>query len=152
MDFETLIAALGGKLGVELDGADGACGLAVDGVDVVLQDAGDMLLVHTDLGEPPPQDPAALFRAMLEANFLYGGTGGATLAVSPSDGHAHLQKYTWLERLDAEGALLFVDRFAETASRWKTLLADYRPAAPGGASAVPAAATAPDAPGAFLPV
>ena len=78
--------------------------------------------------------------------------GGATLAVSPSDGHAHLQKYTWLERLDAEGVLLFVDRFAETAARWKTLLADYRPDAPGAPSAAPAAATAPDAPGAFLPV
>ena len=129
MDFDTLIAALGGKLGVELDGTGGACGLEVDGVAVVLQDAGDMLLVHTDLGEPPPQDPAALFRAMLEANFLYGGTGGATLAVSPSDGHAHLQKYTWIERLDADGALLFVDRFAETAARWAALLADYRPLA-----------------------
>ncbi len=128
MDFKTLIAALGAKLGVELDGTDSACGLAVDGVDVVLQDAGDLLLVRADLGEPPPQDPAALLRAMLEANFLYGGTGGATLAISPSDGHAHLQKYTWFERLDADGALLFVDRFAETAARWIALLADYRPA------------------------
>lgn len=78
--------------------------------------------------------------------------GGATLAVSPADGHAHLQKYTWLERLDAEGALLFVDRFAETAARWKTLLADYRPDAPGAASAAPASPAAPAAPGAFLPV
>ena len=85
MDFETLIAALGGKLGVELDGTGGACGL---------------------------------------------------------------------ERLDAEGALLFVDRFAETAARWKTLLSDYRPDSPGAASASPAtvAVTAPDTPGAFLPV
>ena len=82
MDFETLIAALGGKLGVELDGTGGACGL---------------------------------------------------------------------ERLDAEGAL-FVDRFAETAARWRTLLVDYRPDAPGAASAAPATATAPDAPGAFFPV
>ena len=81
MDFETLIAALGGKLGVELDGTGGACGL---------------------------------------------------------------------ERLDADGALLFVDRFAETAAHWRTLLADYRP----DAEAAPAdpAAPAPDAPGAFLPV
>ena len=132
MDFQNIIAALGGKLGVELDGTNGACGLAVDGVDVVLQDAGDLLLVHTDLGEPPPQDPAALFQAMLEANFLYGGTGGATLAISPSDGHVHLQKYTWLERLDADTALLFVDRFAETAARWIALLADYRPAGADG--------------------
>ena len=83
MDFETLIAALGGKLGVELDGTGGACGL---------------------------------------------------------------------ERLDADGALLFVDRFAETAAHWRTLLADYRPDAPGAASAAPSAATAPDAAGAFLPV
>lgn len=72
--------------------------------------------------------------------------------MSPSDGHAHLQKYTWLERLDAEGVLLFVDRFDETAARWKTLLSDYRPATPEAAPAAPATATAPDAPGAFLPV
>lgn len=85
MDFETLIAALGGKLGVELDGTDGACGL---------------------------------------------------------------------ERLDADGALLFVDHFAETAAHWRTLLADYRPDAPGAPSAAPATAApaAPDAAGAFLPV
>ena len=144
MDFQNIIAALGGKLGVELDGADGACGLAVDGVDVVLQDAGDWLLVHTDLGEPPPQDPAALHRAMLEANFLYGGTGGATLAVSPADGHAHLQKYTWLERLDAESALLFIDRFAETAARWIALLADYRPAGGGEGGGEAAQSTSAD--------
>ena len=116
MDFQNIIAALGGKLGVELDGTGGACGLEVDGVDVVLQDAGDWFLVHTDLGEPP-HDSAALHRAMLEANFLYGGTGGATLAICAADGHAHLQKYTWLERLDADDALLFIDRFAETAAR-----------------------------------
>ena len=132
MDFKAIIAALGEKLGVELDGADGACGLQVDGVDVVLQDAGEWLLVHTDLGEPPPQDPAALLRTMLEANFLYGGTGGSTLAISASDGHVHLQKYTWLERLDADGALLFIDRFAETAAHWKAILADYRPADASG--------------------
>ena len=135
MDFNTLIAALGAKLGVELDRTGGACGLDIDGVPVILQDAGDWLLVHTDLGEPPPQDSVSLLRAMLEANFLYGGTGGATLSVNPSDGHAHLQKYTWFERLDAEGALLFVDRFAETAARWIALLADFRPAAEAAAEA-----------------
>ncbi len=88
---------------------------------------------------------------MLEANFLYGGTGGATLAVSPADGHAHLQKYTWLERLDAESSLLFIDRFAETAAHWKTLLSDYRPATPEAApDASPDAV--PGASGPFLPV
>ena len=83
MDFETLIAALGGKLGVELDGTGGACGL---------------------------------------------------------------------ERLDAEGALLFVDHFAETAAHWRTLLADYRPDASASAAPATAAPAAPDAAGAFLPV
>ena len=37
----------------------------------------------------------------MKANFLYQGTGGATLAVNPADGRLHVHKYNWMERLAA---------------------------------------------------
>ncbi len=57
----------------------------------------------------------------LEANYLYSGTGGATLAVNPADGHLHLQKYNWLGRLDCDKSLDMLTRFAETAALWRRL-------------------------------
>ena len=127
MEFKELVKALGEKLGIELDGTEGACGLDVDGTTVILQDAGEMLLVRGEIGEPPPQDMESLFRAVLDANFLYQGTGGATIARSPENGLLVLQKYDWLERTDADRALATVTRFAETLAAWRRILADYRP-------------------------
>jgi len=49
-------------------------------------------LVRADLGEIPPDRRDAFAYAALEANYLYQGTGGATLAVNPADSHLHLQK------------------------------------------------------------
>ena len=77
-----------------------------------------------DLGEIPPDRRETFAAAALEANFLYKGTGGATLAVNPNDGHLHLQKYNWLERMDADKALDMLSRFAETIATWKRLAAE----------------------------
>ena len=58
----------------------------------------------------------------MEANFLYQGTGGSTLAVNPNDGHLHLQKYNWLGRLDADKALDMLSRFADSVALWKRII------------------------------
>ena len=58
------------------------------------------------------------------ANFLYKGTGGATLAINPNDGHLHLQKYNRLERMDTDKALDMLSRFIETIATWKRLVAE----------------------------
>ena len=36
--------------------------------------------------------------------------------------HLHLQKYNWLDRLDAEKAFNMLSRFADTAVLWKKLV------------------------------
>ena len=74
----------------------------------------------------------------MEANYLYQGTGGATLAVDSRDGHLHLQKYNWLDRIDMDKVLSGLTRFADTVKAWK------------GIAASSAADTPPDA--GFLPV
>lgn len=146
MEYPELVKALGGKLGIELDGADGAVGIEVDGVPVILQLAGgrdgDILFSHSDLGEAPAERMESLLESALQANFLYQGTGGATVAMNPADGHLHLQRYDWLARLDADRALEALTRFADTVAAWRRIIADCRQAAPSAQppSELPAAA------------
>ena len=119
MTFGELIERLGDKLGVEIEDAGGAFALEIDGKTVVLQQADDdLVLLRTDLGEIPPDRRDTFAATALEANYLYRGTGGSTLAVNPSDGHLHLEKYNWLERLDGDKAFDMITRFAETAAFW----------------------------------
>ena len=75
------------------------------------------------------------------------GTGGATLAVDSRDGHLHLQKYNWFNRLDAEKAAADIARFADIARMWKGLVAET-------AASASVAADDPSAPmpGGFMPV
>ena len=123
MTFGEFIDKLGAKLGVEIEDAGGAFAFQVDGEVVVVQQADDdLVLLRTDLGEIPPDRRDALAVAALEGNFLYKGTGGATLAISPADMHLHLQKYNWLDRLDAEKAFNMLSRFADSAVLWKKLV------------------------------
>ena len=123
MTFGELIDRLGEKLGVEIEDAGGAVALQIDGETVILQHADDdLVLLRADLGEIPPDRRDALASAALGGNFLYRGTGGATLAVNPADSHLHLQKYNWLGRLDADKALDMLSRFADTVVSWKKIV------------------------------
>lgn len=128
MTFEKLIEELNAKLGVEIENAGDAFALDVDGETVVLQMAGvpdgDLLLMCADLGATSEGKRAAVASAALEANFLYQGTGGATLAMNPADAHLYIHRYDWLDRLDAEKALEALSRFADTAAAWRRILND----------------------------
>jgi len=120
MTFGELVDKLGKHLGVELADEGGATAVEVDGIPVVLQRASDdLLLVHADLGEVAPENRERVLAAAMEANFLYQGTGGATLAVDSRNGHMHLQKYNWLDRIDMDKAMSGLARFADTVKAWK---------------------------------
>ena len=129
MTFGELIDVLGKRLGVEIEDAGGAFALEIDGETVILQDAGEMLLVRAEVGEIPADGREGILASAMEANFLYQGTGGATLAVNPADGRLHLQKYNWMERIDADSVLAAIGNMADTAAAWRRILADYRPGA-----------------------
>lgn len=139
MTFADILETLGEKLGIELEDAGGAAAIEIDGTPVILQDAGDMLLLRADLGQPPPEDVTMLYKSALEADFLYQGTGGATIAINPADGHFNIHRYNWLERLDADAAVETLEKFAETVAAWRRIVADYR----AGAEAKPQTAGQP---------
>ena len=131
MTFGELIEGLGKNLGVELTDEGGAAAVEVDGIPVVLQRASDdLLLVHADLGEIAPENRERVLAAAMEANFLYQGTGGATLAVDSRNGHLHLQKYNWLDRIDVDKAKSGLTRFADTVKAWKGIASSPTAEAP----------------------
>lgn len=129
MTFGGILEALGGRLGVEIENAGGASAVEIDGTVVVLQDAGEFLLLRAEIGELPDEGRDALVASAMKANFLYQGTGGSTLALDPDSGRLVIQKYNWLERLDPESAFDMLERFADTVAAWQRIVADYRPVA-----------------------
>ena len=125
MTFGELIDGIGKNLGIELADEGGASVVMIDDNPVMLLSAGDdLLLLHADLGDIDPENREKVVAAAMEANFLYQGTGGATLAVDPRNGHLHLQKYNWLERIDVEKAVTDLARFADMVKIWKDLLSE----------------------------
>jgi len=129
MTFDDIVEALGKRLEIEIEDAGGAVAMEIDGTNVVLQDAGELLLLRAEVGEIPEEGKAEILASAMKANFLYQGTGGATLAVNPADGTLHVHKYNWMERIDAEAVLDALDKLADTASAWRKILADYMPGA-----------------------
>ena len=139
MEFKRLVESLAEKIGIEITDEGGAAAVEVDGLTVLLHEADDdLLLLHADLGEIPADGRDVLAVAALQANFLYQGTGGSTLAVDSRDGHLHLQKYNWLDRLDAEKAVADIARFADMVKTWKGLVAETAASAPATADGLSA--------------
>ena len=130
MTFDGIIESLGERLGMIIENAGGAAAVEVDGVVVIFQDAGDLLLLRAEIGEIPDFGREAMLASAMEANYLYQGTGGATLSVDPSSGRLHIQKYNWMERIDPDSAFGMLEQFAATVETWRRVIADYHPPAP----------------------
>ena len=132
MTFEKIIETLGERLGIVLENAGGAVAVEVDGEAVILQDAGELLLLRAEIGEIPADAKEKILSSAMEANYLYQGTGGATLAVNPADGALHLHKYNWMERLEVETLVDAIDKVADTAAAWRRMLSDCVRIKPSG--------------------
>ena len=100
MSFEDIVAVLGQAFGMELKVVQDTTVFEVasdDGsakVQILLQDAGErnLVLLSADLGEVPPEGRERLFQTMLEANNMFSGTVGSTLALDAASGSARLQE------------------------------------------------------------
>ena len=134
MCFEDIVAVISRAFSVELKVVQDTTVFEVaseDGgtkVQVIVQDVSErnLVLLLADLGEPPPDGGERLLRTMLEANNLFEGTVGATLALDAATGHCRLQKVEAPDALanDAEAKIV---AFVETALFWSRAIADFRP-------------------------
>lgn len=140
MYFKELISEFAEKLGiaggVEFDDED-RCLIEFDGMGVVIQgvDAVGAVVLLSPIGMPPPEDPAQLYKSLLEANYLFQGTSGATLSVNPDGGGINLCRQLDARALDVESLMQALDAFLNTLSAWRAFIAGYRPNAATGAAA-----------------
>lgn len=96
--FEDIVEILGRTFGLELEVVQDTTVFDVaseDGgtkVRVIVQDVSErkLVLMSADLGELPPEGGERLCRTMLEANNLFEGTAGATLALDAATGRFRL--------------------------------------------------------------
>ena len=136
--FEDVVAVLGRAFGLELKAVQDTTVFEVtseDGgakVQVLVQGVGErnLVLMSADLGEVPPDGGERLYRTMLEANNLFEGTAGATLALDAATGCFRLQRYESPDEL-ANDAKAKVETFIETALFWSRAIADFRSSGDG---------------------
>lgn len=133
MDTSEIIKAFGEKIGMELKpDADGSCAFEVDGhlVMISILHELDAIALVGDLGEPPPERLDALYKAMLEANHLFAGTGGATISRDPATGRFALCRVLPCRMLDADSFYAEAERFVSTLASWSRIVRDFRAAPP----------------------
>ena len=128
MTFEDAIRSLGAEFGVDLEPEDGAVSFAIagddgDSVDIVVREAEDRESadISADLGELPAAGSEALLLEMLEANHLFGRTGGAALSVDGT--RAKLERRVPLTELGRGEGSRVLAPFLATAGRWRGIIA-----------------------------
>ena len=134
MAFKDVVAVIEQELGTELAVVQDTTVFEVAGgnggprVRILVQDEAErnLVLLSADLGEPPPEGRERLFRTMLEANNLFEGTVGATLALDAATGRFRLQRYESPDEFSNDIKAI-VESFIETALFWSRAIADFRP-------------------------
>lgn len=118
-DFEELMAAMGGLLGLEdfAPDEDGFCTLeSKDGaIDIgYIPEAHGLVLLHAVVQTVREEKAGAAIRRALETNCGLRRTKQATLSFNPETGSIELARFFALELLDPEALLMLVETFAAT--------------------------------------
>lgn len=126
---DEILKTFGADLGLELEMDDsGSCTFSVDRFTItltVLQEL-ESIALTADLGDPPPEKLENLYRLMLESNYLFNATSGATLSVNGENGHIALCGLFQCREADAAAFSSTVERFANTCETWSKIVAGYR--------------------------
>ena len=125
MDYNELIESFAASLGIEgvqIEG--GASAFEIDGmkVDIFHDDAADTMMIYGEIGQPPSDDDRSFGSAMLKANHLFGGTGGATFCQDPETGEYAIFQAFPLSGLNAESLAEHVARIADKTEHWRNVL------------------------------
>ena len=125
MDYNELIESFAASLGIgEAQIEGGACAFEIDGmkVSIVHDESAGTVMIYGEIGQPPPDDDRSFGPAMLKANHLFGGTGGATLCQNPETGEYAIFQAFPLSGLNAESLAAEVARIADKTEHWRSVL------------------------------
>ena len=126
---DELIKAFAKNLGLELELDDsGSCTFASDDFTITFTDLRELesIALTADIGLPPPEKLEKLYKFMLEANYLFNATSGATLSINADSGHVALCSIFAYRGADADVFAHAVERFVNTCESWSKIVAQYR--------------------------
>ena len=132
MELAELVGEFGERIGLDLKpDENGTCALAVDGMNITIQDVSEAYAVGLwgRIGAPPPEGLRQLYEMMLDANHLFRATSGATISRDPESGDFYLCRLLDLRVLDSESFFSALEKFVNTLEVWQKVIADYRPVA-----------------------
>lgn len=131
MEFNELMKQFAEKCGVkDVTIEDDGVALEIDGVVFAfLHDPSSALLtVVADLGQQSIDANGPFGAMMLQANFLFEATRGATLFQNPDNKSFGLQQQYRLVYLDVDTLAAEVEKLANVADEWKEVLSGIRAA------------------------
>ena len=125
MEFNELVESFAASLGVEgVEIEGGAAAFEIDGMKVnIFNDAeAGTVMVYGEIGQPPSEDDRSFGPAMLKANHLFSGTGGATLCQDPETGAYAIFQAFALANMDSESLAAEVARIVDKTEHWRNIL------------------------------
>ena len=138
MEYDELIRAFAEKHGIDgMEILDGAAALDVDGMRIAFlhDESARALVLLGDIGAPPPEGESRFDAILMQANYLFRGSDGATFTQNPETKDYALVHSLPLALIDASSLADAVETFANTLERWRRVLADFRPSGETQASA-----------------
>ena len=124
MKIEELIQEFNRAAGIEeVPAAEGVWKFSADGAvfGVSADEAGEKVYLFGEIPEPLPEKAETFRKTVLEANYFFNGTGGATFSINPETGAYTLIATERLDRLDPESFFAFVEKFVNSLSVWTGL-------------------------------
>lgn len=127
MMFEDVVELLGRRLGVGLSVDEGVCRIDVDGMAVAIHEIEEIggFCILGEIGDLPPLNAESVMNALLMANHLFRGTGGATISRDPDTGRLFLCRYERLDLLDGDGVTEMFSKFVDTLEVWRDTVANF---------------------------
>ena len=125
MEYKELIDAFAAKCGLEPpDAKDGAVVFEIDGMPVgfIHDPVESAVMVVVEIGEQNPDADEACSSALLKANYLFAGTGGATLCRNPETGAFAIMRAWPLVSLDDDAFAAAVNDLLTVAEKWKAVV------------------------------
>ena len=132
MESLEIIKKFGKKIGIDIEPSDeGVYMFEVDQMLVTfhVMPELDTIVLTGDIGEPPPEKLENLYKTMLQAQYLFQNTYGATISLNPETNRFVLCKALSCKILDDDSFFGETEQFINTLDVWVKLVKNFRDAA-----------------------
>ena len=132
MESLEIIKKFGKKIGIDIAPSDeGVYMFEVDQMLVTfhVMPELDTIVLTGDIGEPPPEKLENLYKTMLQAQYLFQNTYGATISLNPETNRFVLCKALSCKILDDDSFFGETEQFINTLDVWVKLVKNFRDAA-----------------------